>query len=182
MSRTRPRTDSSPTSAQPTIRLRPATQVDLDAIADIWHAGWRDAHLGHVPDELVRHRTRADLARLAVQRVPHTIVAVDRDRVVGFAVIHDDELEQLYVAADVRRRGVATALVARAEATIAARFDTAWLAVVAGNTAARQFYLRRGWHDDGPFDNPAPTADGPLPVPARRYAKRVRALTAGAAS
>lgn len=175
MRQTRPLPQDPPHPASHPVRLRPATPGDIAAIAAIWHAGWRDAHLGNVPDELVEHRTRSALTRLAEQRVADTVVAVDGDRVLGFVTIHDDELEQLYVAADVRRRGVATALIARGEAAIAARFDTAWLAVVAGNTTARRFYLRLGWHDAGPFDNPAPTANGPLPVPALRYTKGVRA-------
>ena len=36
------------------VRLRPARSDDATDIATIWHAGWRDGHRGHVPDELVR--------------------------------------------------------------------------------------------------------------------------------
>jgi hypothetical protein len=37
--------------------VRRATSDDVDAIARIWHTGWIDGHLGHVPPELVRrHR------------------------------------------------------------------------------------------------------------------------------
>lgn len=176
MSRTRPvPTRHDPPSPERLVRLRHAVPGDIDAIAAVWHAGWRDAHLGNVPDELVGHRSLADLAGLAEQRVPHATVAVDGDRVVGFVVIHDDELEQLYVAADARRRGVATTLMTHAEDSIADRFDTAWLAVVAGNDSARRFYQQRGWVDAGPFDNAAPTANGPLLVPALRYTKRLHA-------
>jgi hypothetical protein len=27
--------------------LRPAAPADVDAIADMWHRGWLDGHLGH---------------------------------------------------------------------------------------------------------------------------------------
>jgi len=51
--------------------------------------------------------------------------------------------------------------------------DRAWLAVAPGNARARRFYERRGWIDEGLFDYPAATADGPMAVPCRRYVKRV---------
>ena len=37
--------------------LRPATEDDVDAIADLFHRGWHDAHPGLVPDGL-RPRSR----------------------------------------------------------------------------------------------------------------------------
>ena len=30
--------------------VRPATGEDVDAVASIWRDGWRDGHLGLVPD------------------------------------------------------------------------------------------------------------------------------------
>ena len=54
---------------------------------------------------------------------------------------------------------------------IAGRFDTAWLAVVAGNARARRFYEKSGWHDAGGFDYPAEIKGGTIPVPSRRYEK-----------
>ena len=48
-----------------------------------------------------------------------------------------------------------------------------WLAVVAGNGRARRYYERQGWSDAGPLDYQAETATGPVPVPVRRYVKRL---------
>jgi hypothetical protein len=48
-------------STAPPRLLRPATASDIEAIAALWHAGWREAHLGHVPAGLVQHRGLADL-------------------------------------------------------------------------------------------------------------------------
>ena len=39
------------------LQLRLATAADTDAIVDVWFAGWREAHLGHVPDALLTHRS-----------------------------------------------------------------------------------------------------------------------------
>jgi ribosomal protein S18 acetylase RimI-like enzyme len=69
---------------------------------------------------------------------------------------------------------VAAALLRHAEEEIAARFDTAWLAVAEGNARARRFYERSGWHDTGGFDYMAEIEGGRLPVPSRRYEKAVR--------
>ena len=33
--------------------LRGATLEDVKSVADIWHRGWRDGHLGHVPEALL---------------------------------------------------------------------------------------------------------------------------------
>jgi hypothetical protein len=43
----------------------------------------------------------------------------------------------------------------------------------AGNTRARRFYAKSGWHDRGPFTYPAQTATGMIPVPANRYEREV---------
>lgn len=52
--------------------LRPARPADAAAIAEVWHSGWRDAHLGNVPDALVALRTAEAFATMAAQRVaPH---------------------------------------------------------------------------------------------------------------
>jgi GNAT superfamily N-acetyltransferase len=158
----------------PPAALRPAVVADLEAISDIWHRGWRDGHLGHVPVALHRHRRLRDLRGRVAARLGTTTVATTASGVVGFVTVHDDEIEQLYVDVPVRGAGVAAALLAHGEVAVSARFDRAWLAVVAGNIRARRFYERNGWSDAGPFDNPAWTTGGDtIPVPARRYEKPV---------
>jgi GNAT superfamily N-acetyltransferase len=154
--------------------LRPARPDDAEAIAILWHAGWVDGHLGHVPEALVQHRRLADFRERVPPRVPQTTVAILGSRVVGFVTVHDDEVEQLYVAAEARGGGTASALLRHAEDTIARRFDLAWLAVATGNARARRFYARNGWSDAAALDYPAEVAGGTLLVPCRRYEKRVR--------
>ena len=158
----------------PVAVLRPATDADIDAISTIWHRGWADGHLGHVPSALVRHRGLDDFRSLVPARIDTTTVATLGWGTVGFVTVHDDEVEQLYVDAAARGTGVAAELLARGEAVIGARHDRAWLAVVAGNLRARRFYERTGWSDAGPIDHPAPTGgDNAIPVPALRYEKRL---------
>jgi ribosomal protein S18 acetylase RimI-like enzyme len=154
--------------------LRPATLADVDAIAGVWHRGWRDGHLGHVPEALLPHRGRAAFERRVPPRVPGTTVATLDGEIVGFVTVHEDEVEQLYVAEEARGRGIADALLRHAERIIAGRFESAWLAVVSGNARARRFYERNGWRDAGGFDYAAEIAGGTLAVPSQRYEKRVR--------
>jgi GNAT superfamily N-acetyltransferase len=158
----------------PGLTLRPATSDDVEAIATVWHLGWRDGHLGHVPDALLPHRAFVHFHERVAPRIPTTTVATLASSVVGFVTVHEDEAEQVYVAANARGGGAATALLRHAEQVIAARFETAWLAVVAGNARARRFYERNGWHDAGGFDYGAEIRGGEVLVPCRRYEKRVR--------
>jgi len=155
-------------------QLRAATAGDVEAIATIWHLGWSDGHLGHVPDALYQHRSFDDLRALVPARLGATTVASDGERVVGFVVVRDDEVEQIYVAPPARGSGVAGELLGHAETVIGERHDRAWLAVVAGNDRARRFYTRQGWSDEGPFDYQAEAGGSTLTVPAQRYEKAVQ--------
>jgi GNAT superfamily N-acetyltransferase len=98
---------------------------------------------------------------------------MDGSEVVGFVTVRDDEVEEVFVAAGARGNGTADALLRHAEQVIAARHEVAWLAVVDGNARARRFYERNGWRDVGGFDYAAEIAGGRLPVPSRRYEKRL---------
>jgi GNAT superfamily N-acetyltransferase len=153
--------------------LRAATLVDAERIAAIWHAGWRDGHLGHVPDALLPHRRLEHFRARVPPRIPATTVAEEQGEILGFVTVHDAEVEQLFVDAKARGTGVASALLRHAEQLIAPDFDTAWLAVVEGNGRARRFYERCGWSDTGGFEYQAEIEGGRLPVPTRRYEKRL---------
>jgi GNAT superfamily N-acetyltransferase len=165
-------------SGSVSVTLRPATTEDTDAVADIWHRAWGDGHAGHVPEALHAHRRLEHFRERVPPRIPRTAVAVGPAGVVGFVTVHDDELEQLFVASGARGQGVADALLRHAEQVIAAQHPVAWLAVVEGNARARRFYERNGWRDAGGFDYPAEIKGGTLAVPCRRYEKRLPAAPA----
>ncbi|MGH9186865.1 MAG: TIGR03086 family metal-binding protein [Acidimicrobiales bacterium] len=123
---------------------------------------------GPVPGRgFARHRI-LDLARLEV-----TTVAAAGKRVVGFVMVLDDEIEQLYVDRPARGSGVAAALLAHGETIVGERSDLAWLAVVAGNGRPRRFYERNGWSDQGAIDSAQTAIGTTVAVPARRYEKGV---------
>jgi ribosomal protein S18 acetylase RimI-like enzyme len=163
-------------STTPDVVLRPAADADSDAIAELWHRGWRDGHLGHVPAALLDHRHLRHFQERVPARLATTTVATLDGRIVGFVTTDADEVEQLYVDAAARGTGIADLLLRRGETVIAAGSERAWLAVAAGNIRARRFYERNGWSDTGPFDYPAEGADGTtVSVPVRRYEKRLAA-------
>jgi ribosomal protein S18 acetylase RimI-like enzyme len=156
------------------VTLRAARPDDAPAVAGIWRRGWRDGHVGHVPDALVAVRTDESFDTRAAQRVGDTVVATVDGEVAGFIMVVGDEVEQVYVAAEHRGGGVAAALLTEAERVVAANgHDRAWLAVAVGNARARRFYEKRAWIDEGVFDYPASHEDGPIAVPCHRYAKPV---------
>lgn len=158
----------STTSAEPVIR--PATEADVDDIAQIWYDAWAAGHRGNVPEALIRHRGRDQFTRRAAERVPHTWVGDVDGCPAGFVTVEEDEVEQLFVHAAARGTGLATALLCRGEAAIRrAGHRRAWLAVVAGNARARAFYAKQGWRDTGPIDYQAQTDEGPIDIPCRRY-------------
>jgi GNAT superfamily N-acetyltransferase len=159
-----------------TYRLRPARPEDAEAVGTIWRHAWADGHIGNVPEALVAVRTPESFQSRAAERIGDAVVAVTNtgDEVVGFIMVADDEVEQVFVSADHRGSGVAALLFAEAERLVAAAgHRRAWLAVVAGNARARRFYERCGWTDEGPFDYPTKVAGGTIAVPCRRYVKEV---------
>ena len=125
-----------------------------------------------MPDELAELRTEESFHERAAARVRDTTVAAVDGEVGGFVMVAGDEVEQVYVAADFRGKGVAGVLMHEAERLVAASgHEQAWLAVVPGNPRARAFYEKAGWRDEGLFDYPADTERGPIPVRCHRYVK-----------
>ena len=149
---------------------RPAVPSDAEPVAGIWYQGWRDGHLGHVPEELLAARTEESFHTRAAQRTPDTTVALVDDEIAGFIMVEADEVEQVYVDSRHRGSGVAGVLLAEAARQVKAKgHQRAWLAVAAGNSRARRFYERQGWSDEGPFDYEARVETGTVAVPCHRY-------------
>jgi len=156
------------------VAIRPAVADDAPSIAEIWHLGWRDGHLGFVPEELTAARTEDSFYTRAAQRVSDTTVAVIDGQIAGFVMVVGDEVEQVYVSGLHRGAGVADLLLSEAERQVGdAGHSTAWLAVVAGNARARRFYERNGWVDKGLFEYSAGSEHGSITVPSHRYTKTI---------
>jgi GNAT superfamily N-acetyltransferase len=152
--------------------VRSAGDSEVDELARLWYESWRDSHAHLLPAELIRLRTLENFgerlrAALAQVRVVGPIGAP-----LGFCLVRDDELYQLFVSAEARGTGAAAALVADAEARLAgAGVGLAWLACAIGNERAARFYEKCGWHRAGTMINRAETTEGAFLLDTWRYEK-----------
>ena len=154
--------------------IRDAEAHEVEALAKIWYDGWNDAHAQIVPAELKRIRTPESFIERMRAALATVRVAGPPGAPVGFHMLKDDELYQLYVSAQSRGSGVAAALIADAEAQLAnAGVETAWLACAIGNDRAARFYEKSGWRRVGNMINPLESPDGVINLEVWRYEKRV---------
>jgi len=99
----------------------------------------------------------------------------------GFSIVKENELYQLFVASAARGTGVAGALIGEAEARVAARgAGTIWLTCAIGNQRAARFYEKRGWQRAGTVRDVLETPEGPFPLEVWRYEKVLKRAAAAA--
>jgi ribosomal protein S18 acetylase RimI-like enzyme len=154
------------------INIRAAEQTEVDQLAQVWFDAWRDAHAQIVPAELARLRTLENFRERMQKELPNVRVAGSPGEPVGFCLVKDDELYQLFVAARARGTGVAAALMADGEALLAeSGVETAWLACAIGNERAARFYEKCGWRRTGTMTNEAETSEGTFLLQVWRYEK-----------
>ena len=155
--------------------MREAEEAEIDHLAKLWYDGWQDAHALILPAELARHRTLESFRQRLRAALPSVRVAGPSGQPVGFCMIKDDELYQLYVSERKRGSGVAAALLADAEVRLAANgVEIAWLACAIGNERAAKFYEKHGWRRVGTMINQLETPDAPFPLEVWRYEKDLR--------
>ena len=159
------------------IAVRSAEPNELERLADIWYRGWQDAHAAIVPPELTRLRTFESFGDRMEILLPTVRAVGPPGAPLGFHIVKDDELYQLYVSAEARGRGVAAALIADVEAQLRERgFETAWLACAIGNERAARFYEKSGWRRVGNMINHIETEDGAVDLEVWRYEKPLKPM------
>ena len=154
--------------------VRAVEPSEIDHLARLWHEAWNDAHGALAPAGLVKARTPESFRERLAAAQPDTRVVGPVGQPLGFCMIKDDELYQLFVARSARGSGLAAALLADGEARLAARgITTAWLACAVGNDRAARFYEKTGWRIARTTVNRLETQDGVFEVNIWRYEKRV---------
>jgi GNAT superfamily N-acetyltransferase len=160
------------------MQVRPADVGEIDRLARLWHDVWHQSHASFAPPELIRLRTLASFRDRLEAALPEIYVVGPVGGPLGLCVLRGEELYQLFVAPEAHGSGVAAALIADAEARLAARgVETAWLACAIGNTRAARFYEKSGWRMAGTFVMLSETSNGPFPVDQWRYEKRLTRST-----
>lgn len=156
------------------MQVRPADAGEVDHLALVWHDAWHESHAHLAPPELVRLRTVPSFRDRLAAKLPDVCVVGPAGAPLGFCALKGDELNQLFVSAEARGSGVAAALIADAEARLAARgVELAWLACAVGNARAARFYEKSGWRNAGTFMMLSETSSGPFPVEQWRFEKRL---------
>jgi GNAT superfamily N-acetyltransferase len=154
------------------ITVRDADPAEIPAIAQIWYDAWRDAHAKILPAELARIRTLESFRSRLAEMLDIVRVAGERGRPLGFCIVKEDELYQLFVSAEARGKGVAAALISDGENTLADRgVKIAWLACAVGNDRAARFYEKTGWHKAGTVSHSLGTREGTIEFEVWRYEK-----------
>lgn len=159
------------------MEVRNADPAELDSLAALWLEGWRDAHEGIVPKELARYRTLTSFRQRLAESLSQVRVIGPAGQPLGFSWTKEDELYQLYVSAEARGTGIASALIADGEQRIAdVGIQVAWLACAIGNERAAKFYEKSGWHRTGVVTSKLPTPDGMFALEVWRYEKDLSAI------
>jgi GNAT superfamily N-acetyltransferase len=153
--------------------MRNAIPSDVDALAELWHTGWQDAHASILPAALARHRTLESFHERMRAHLADVRVAGEPGDPLGFAMLKDDELYQFYVSAAARGTGLAAEQLKDAEQFLSSRgVRNAWLACAIGNERAARFYARHDWLQNGNRTLELPLPDGSIfPLEVWRYEK-----------
>ena len=80
------------------MEIRHAEEGELDRLARLWNECWHEAHAHLVPLELTQLRTLESFRSRLAALLPDIRVAGSPDDPVGFCIVKDDELYQLFVS------------------------------------------------------------------------------------
>lgn len=129
------------------MRIRPASEADIPALARLAAASYRASFLTIVGEEALQARSFPFFERRFGEQWPSLQLALaEGERLAGFNQVRDGKLDMLFLHPDFFGRGFGAALLANAEERGATRLDC-----FMDNHPARRFYERHGWRLDGEF-------------------------------
>lgn len=156
------------------MNIRNADASEIDALAKLWYDGWQDAHAEILPAELKQVRTLESFGERLRDLLGDTRIAGDVSEPLGFCIVKDDELYQMYVSAAARGTGLAAKLIADAEDRLRSDgVEIAWLACAIGNDRAARFYEKSGWTRIGTMTNRLELPSGEFLLDVWRYEKKL---------
>lgn len=152
-------------------------ELNEDLIAQtalLWYEGWHDAHAEIVPADLTALRSLESFSERVGKHAKNTTIAVRDGTVLGFCMVLDDEIYQMYVSPLARGTGLARTLLSDGERRIkTSGHPSAWLACAIGNARAARFYEKAGWVNSGAETVGLETQTGSFPLKIWRFEKRM---------
>jgi GNAT superfamily N-acetyltransferase len=167
------------------VPVRTATELDADALADVYVRSWQAAYRGLMPDHYLDGMSVSEHAESWRRLIPtdaakgkRTLVFEDDGRIAGMAAVGPDRdtgggiLLLLYVLPEAWGGTAGRELMLAAEQAMRdLGHGHAVLWVLEANARARRFYERGGWRPDGATSN---DDYGGVKLPALRYARDLR--------
>lgn len=123
------------------IDIRRATPADADAVAAVFTASRRDAGAAIPPSVHTPEEDRWFVGEVLIGE-RETWIAVDGERVLGLLTLHDDFVDQLYIASSAQRSGLGARFIDLAKQW---RPDGLQLWAFVSNAPAREFYAKHGF-------------------------------------
>jgi GNAT superfamily N-acetyltransferase len=157
--------------------IRPATEAERLAIAELYWTVWRETQAPLQPAEVSALRDRHFFVARVLNFPTPPLAAFVADELAGFAACQGAYLGQLYLGPRARGLGLGRALLAASEAAMrAAGHRLATLRCLVGNPA-RSFYERNGWSLDREATEMVETRSGACPVSSWLMVKRLDATS-----
>lgn len=120
--------------------LRPALAKDVPAMANVAAQAYSQAFAGILEPEALAQRNAAFFEAHFAPRVDRVHLAEQDGQVLGYSLVSDGHLDQLFIAPQSQGKGIGAALLAQAEAA-----GTRSLECFRYNQDARAFYEAKGW-------------------------------------
>ncbi len=122
------------------VKLRRATPADVAALAEVAAAAYAQAFAGILEPEAMALRGAPFFQAHFKEWIERMNLAEDTGRVIGYTLVTDGHLDQMFIAPQAQGKGAGAALLAQAEAAGARSLEC-----FRDNQSARVFYESRGW-------------------------------------
>ena len=132
--------------AMPRLVIRPGTDADRDGVVALVSGIWRETYAVQLPPDSTTTPDAGHIRDLVGNPAEQGWVATLGDRMVGYSRVTANCVDQIWVSAAMRRRGIGSAMLNRAIEGIRERgFAFAQAGCEDFNQPARQFLETKGW-------------------------------------